>query len=149
MPILTTAVHSADHNGESIMNRSLSLLGLSAIALAVAAQPAMARAQVATETSQASWVDAAPDIHASPASQGNTDEIHVCPQLYRHSCAVSLRLTWAIVNAPSFAGWGQSCNPNIPGEPGWNDTARSLTLHDLGKPYHPLFNTFEWKCGCP
>ena len=39
------------------------------------------------------------------------------------------------------------CNPNAPIGP-QNLYRDKLTLQDVNKPYHPIFNRLQWKCGC-
>jgi hypothetical protein len=53
-----------------------------------------------------------------------------------------------IANPSTIAGWLQPINPNMPAGPG-NPLRHSLTLTDLGKPYHPLYNDLVYKVGCP
>lgn len=54
----------------------------------------------------------------------------------------------AMANPASVNGWGQLCNPSLPAGP--SNTLRSnLSLQTRNKPWHPLFNSLVFKCGCP
>jgi hypothetical protein len=54
----------------------------------------------------------------------------------------------ALASASSVRGYGLLCNPNLP-ESGWNHERTNLSMEHTGLPYHPLYNSLEWKCGCP
>lgn len=54
----------------------------------------------------------------------------------------------AMANPNTVAGWLLPVNPNMPAGPG-NPLRHSLTLTDVGKPFHPLYNDLVWKVGCP
>jgi hypothetical protein len=54
----------------------------------------------------------------------------------------------ALANPASVAGYGLTCNPNLP--EGRNNPVRSyLSLWNTNVPYNPLYNSVVWKCGCP
>ncbi len=54
----------------------------------------------------------------------------------------------ALANPGRVGGWGQRCNPGLPPGP-FNALRTTLGLTAPSKPYHPLFNGVEYKCGCP
>jgi len=54
----------------------------------------------------------------------------------------------ALANPDKVNGWGQRCRPGLPPS-AWNTPRTYLSLRDTGKPYHPLFNGLQYKCGCP
>lgn len=46
-----------------------------------------------------------------------------------------------------IAGYGLACNPNLPPGPD-NPLRLVLGLRNPNLPYHPLFNSLAWQCGC-
>ena len=67
--------------------------------------------------------------------------------------AIKSRVPAAVINeavtAPDkVAGYGQTCNPNLPVGAN-NPLRRYLGLRNPSSPYHPIFNSIQWKCGCP
>lgn len=54
----------------------------------------------------------------------------------------------ALANPHRVAGWDQLCNPGLPPGP-FNAPRTTLSLSAPSKPYHPLFNGVEFRCGCP
>ena len=65
-------------------------------------------------------------------------DIHVPPAVIAAS----------IVGHTNVGGWGELCNPSLPPS-AWNGTRRYLSLRNPSAPYHPLFNSLVYKCGCP
>lgn len=57
-------------------------------------------------------------------------------------------LSAAITSPSSVSGYGELCNPNA-GASTFNHPRDRLSLELPGRPYHPLFNSLVWKCGCP
>ena len=53
----------------------------------------------------------------------------------------------AVANPQSVSGWGELCNPNVPPAP-WNGQRHYLGLRSSGQPYHPVYNSVVWQCGC-
>ncbi len=54
----------------------------------------------------------------------------------------------ALASPAEVRGYGQVCQPGLP--PGrFNPVRSSLSLDNPNSPYHPLFNSLVWKCGCP
>ena len=54
----------------------------------------------------------------------------------------------AVANPERINGWRQPVNPALP--PGPNNPLRLwLSMLDLGKAYHPIFNPLVYKAGCP
>ncbi len=54
----------------------------------------------------------------------------------------------ALANPQAVFGWMQPGNPGLPPGPN-NPPRRWLSLRDIGKAYHPLFNPLIFKVGCP
>jgi hypothetical protein len=54
----------------------------------------------------------------------------------------------AMANPASISGWGRPCNIGVPTS-GANPLRTYLSLHNINKPYHPLFNSLVFRCGCP
>jgi hypothetical protein len=54
----------------------------------------------------------------------------------------------AVANPERVFGWRQPLNPALPPGPG-NPLRTWLTVRDLGKAYHPIFNPLVYKAGCP
>jgi hypothetical protein len=54
----------------------------------------------------------------------------------------------ALANPEDVYGWDQLCTPSQPPSP-WNVMRSRLSMQVPGKPYHPLFNSVVYKCGCP
>ena len=53
----------------------------------------------------------------------------------------------ATADPEKIAGYGQTCSPNRP--PGPDNPLRNvLGLRNPNRPYHPLFNSLAWQCGC-
>jgi hypothetical protein len=54
----------------------------------------------------------------------------------------------AVTNPDTVAGWKQLCDPNKPASR-FNYPRSWLSIQHVGQPYHPLYNSLAWKCGCP
>ena len=54
----------------------------------------------------------------------------------------------AVANPGNYYGYDLACNPNLPLSV-VNPLRRMLSMNQPNKPFHPLFNSVEWKCGCP
>jgi hypothetical protein len=54
----------------------------------------------------------------------------------------------ALANPSHVFGWQVPCNPSVPSSAA-NRPRIYLSLHAINKPYHPLWNQLEYKCGCP
>lgn len=54
----------------------------------------------------------------------------------------------ALANPSSVLGWGMPSNPSLPPSR-YNPYRTWLTLQRPSTPYHPLFNSVEFKAGCP
>lgn len=72
--------------------------------------------------------------------------IVTCPNL--DALAPQVAIDWALQQPNQVLGWNEVCFPNQPPS-WWNHPRRSLTLHRIAEPYHPLFNALVFKCGCP
>jgi hypothetical protein len=55
----------------------------------------------------------------------------------------------AMANPDTVLGWNQLLNPSAPAHPIYNPRRTCLTLRNLNAPYHPFFNSFVFKAGCP
>lgn len=53
----------------------------------------------------------------------------------------------AIASPDKVAGHGMACNPNLPVGSN-NPLRRYLGLRNPASPFHPIFNSVVWKCGC-
>ena len=69
-------------------------------------------------------------------------EFESCPQLQGRVPDAAVQA--ALGNPPSSP---MLCNPNVPIGP-TNLYRDKLSLQDNNKPYHPIFNRLQWKCGC-
>ncbi len=65
-----------------------------------------------------------------------------CPQLQGR--VPDAAVAAALANPPQDY---MLCNPNVPIGPD-NLYRDKLSLQDGNKPYHPIFNRLQWKCGC-
>jgi hypothetical protein len=54
----------------------------------------------------------------------------------------------ALANPSSIQGWDQRCYPSRPEGPG-NGRRHQLSLKNIALPYHAVFNSLTFKCGCP
>lgn len=54
----------------------------------------------------------------------------------------------AVANPEQVNGWRQPSNPALPPGPS-NPRRLWLSMLDLGKPFHPIFNPLIYKAGCP
>jgi hypothetical protein len=57
-------------------------------------------------------------------------------------------INFALTNNAQIGGWGQLCFPSRPPSP-FNGFREYLTLRNISKPYHPLYNGVVYRCGCP
>jgi hypothetical protein len=57
-------------------------------------------------------------------------------------------INFALTNKEQIGGWGQLCFPNRPRGP-FNGFREYLSLRNIAKPFHPLFNGVAYQCGCP
>ncbi len=70
----------------------------------------------------------------------------VCPGLERYVPRAAI--DYAAANPASIQGYDQLCNPNLPMSP-TNGKRSRLGLQNPSAPYHPIFNSVLYKCGCP
>ena len=54
----------------------------------------------------------------------------------------------AVANPGNYYGYDLACNPNLPVSI-YNPLRRMLSISQPNKPFHPWYNSVEWKCGCP
>lgn len=95
-------------------------------------------------------VPGGPTVTPRPTSAGPTepgpDDVKSCPQLDGRAPAAAIAAAMAAPNR--VAGYGLRCSANLPGSPA-NPYRRNLTLRNIALAYHPLFNGFALRCGCP
>lgn len=91
-----------------------------------------------------------PTVTPRPTSAGPTepgpDDVKSCPQLDGRAPAAAIAAAMAAPNR--VAGYGLRCSANLPGSP-LNPYRRNLMLRNIALAYHPLFNGFALRCGCP
>ena len=72
--------------------------------------------------------------------------LEVCDEI--RTKAPPAAISAALADPASVSGYGRLCRPSLPPGPG-NTMRGSLSIQSASKPYHPLFNSLVWKCGCP
>lgn len=72
--------------------------------------------------------------------------VQVCDSIIHRSVPAEV-IEQARYHPDAIGGWDVLCNPNAPSGP-FNGRRRSLNLIDGGKPYHPVYNSLIFKCGC-
>lgn len=82
-----------------------------------------------------------------PPTVPPTPGAEACPGLETKAPAAAINA--AIANAQQVSGYGMACNPNVPWNPVVNPYRSHLSLRNVNLPYHPVYNGFVWKCGCP
>lgn len=75
------------------------------------------------------------------------DAPRACPQLVGRVPTVVIDA--ALANPDKVDGWKRRQNPSLPADPYMNPAAVSLTLRNMGVPWHPLFNGLMYRTGCP
>ena len=53
----------------------------------------------------------------------------------------------ALAHPNDTMAYGGLCNPHAPPSI-WNGRRTWLGLRDMGRPYDPIFNSVQWRCGC-
>ncbi|MBK6769472.1 MAG: hypothetical protein IPG72_10805 [Ardenticatenales bacterium] len=76
---------------------------------------------------------------------GAQPEPQVCPSVEGKVPAAIMSA--AVANPAGIYGWGVRCSPNLPASP-TNGMRRWLTLRSPSLPFHPMFNSIVWSCGC-
>lgn len=84
---------------------------------------------------------------SAPPTQPATNA-QVCAFIQRFNRVPPAAIADAMANPSRIGGWGKSCNPGVP-DSGANPDRRYLSLLNINKPYHPLFNGLVFRCGCP
>lgn len=82
---------------------------------------------------------------AVPTRPSGTGEAQMCDRLTGRVPAAAI--AEALANPDSVGGWNQRCFPGLPEGPN-NGLRQYLGLTNPGLPFHPLFNTLIWRCGC-
>jgi hypothetical protein len=83
---------------------------------------------------------------ATPPGQPPPPNPEVCPFIQNRVPAVVIQA--AMANPAMVRGWHERCNPSAPPNPS-NGLRGSLSVLNIGVPFHPTFNPVVWKCGCP
>jgi hypothetical protein len=71
---------------------------------------------------------------------------NVCPQILRVVPASAINA--AVANPRSIRGFNQPRDVGKPESP-YNPRRTWLSIHAYSKPFHPIFNSLEYKVGCP
>lgn len=69
----------------------------------------------------------------------------LCPSVARY--VPNAEINRVAFNPETVSGWGMVCNPNLPIGP-FNGMRSWLNLRTPSMPWHPLFNSVYWACGC-
>jgi hypothetical protein len=72
--------------------------------------------------------------------------VNVCPQIVNKVPASAISA--AIANPRRVSGYNQPLDPGKPVGM-FNPPRMWLSIHSYHKPFHPLFNSLEFKIGCP
>lgn len=100
----------------------------------------------ATPTPRASSTPTAGRATASPSPSPAAEFGRACAALLGKVPPAAV--SDALANPAAVFGWRQPANPALP--PGPNNPLRVwLSVRDLGKAYHPIFNPLIYKVGCP
>jgi hypothetical protein len=81
-----------------------------------------------------------------PSPTPADDEAFVCNQIVRRVPPAAISA--ALANPAAVYGWMDPANPALPPGPN-NPLKRWLSLSNLNKAYHPIFNALVFKVGCP
>lgn len=105
-----------------------------------------------TETPRPPTLTPDPNVTPSATPQETVEPATPTPMVGQVCSYVSSQVPNAVINAAlgnpaSVNGWGQTCNPNLAQSPA-NPLRGWLGLQNRAVPYHPLFNSVIWRCGC-
>ena len=89
--------------------------------------------------------DAAPPTPVPAPTATPSAMYEICPGIRNR--VPNAVLSSAVANPGSIENFGQLCNPSLPPSI-WNVERRLLALLNPGTPYHPLYNSVQWKCVC-
>ena len=53
----------------------------------------------------------------------------------------------ALADPDSVSGWKELCHPNLPASP-FNTLRQHLDIRNPGAPFHPIYNSLVFRCGC-
>jgi hypothetical protein len=87
-----------------------------------------------------------PTASSTPAPTPTRTGAHACDML--EGRVPPALIAFALANPETVLGWNQQCFRNRPPGP-WNPRRQHLSLRDVGKPFHAMFNPLVFKCGCP
>lgn len=73
---------------------------------------------------------------------------NVCPHILRFNKVPLAAINAAVANPRAVRGYNQPRDEGKPVGP-YNPPRLWLSLHAYSKPYHPFFNSLEYKVGCP
>jgi hypothetical protein len=104
---------------------------------------------VATTTNVPTVLPSPPTpIPTASATPKPPESVQVCKFIQRFARVPSAVISAAVANPTKVYGFYLNCNPNI--MPNMlNRPRRYLSIHDTARPWHPLYNSLELKCGCP
>jgi hypothetical protein len=92
-----------------------------------------------------------PMITATPARPTQPTpggDVQVCSFIQRFNRIPPAVISAALANPDTVYGYNLRCNPSVPASLA-NRPRRYLSIHDTARPWHPLYNSLEMKCGCP
>jgi plastocyanin len=83
----------------------------------------------------------------TPSPQPTAPGVNVCDFAVRRVPPAVINA--AVANPSRVQGWNQPCNPSLPMDPFFNPLRSWLSLDAISKPFHPVYNSLVFKCGCP
>jgi len=89
---------------------------------------------------------AVPPVPTQPTQPPSSAQ--VCSFAQRFNRVPPAALAAAMANPASVSGWGKRCHEGVPASAA-NPERRFLSIHNINKPYHPLYNGLVFRCGCP
>ncbi|MFN2115634.1 MAG: kelch repeat-containing protein [Anaerolineae bacterium] len=103
----------------------------------------------ATPTDVPTQLPPPPTVPVTPTKTTEPPEsVQVCDFITRFGRVPAAVIADAVANPTKVYGFYLTCNPNV--QPSLaNRPRRYLSIHDTARPWHPLYNSLELKCGCP
>jgi hypothetical protein len=115
--------------------------GLSSMPIHTPTATRTAASPTATATHTTPTASAPPTAHPT----GAPPAVRVCPVVSQRVPAVVVAN--ALANPQRVYGWGMPVDPGKPVSPA-NPLRTSLSLRNVGIPYHPIWNSVVWRSGC-
>jgi len=81
----------------------------------------------------------------TPTTRPQDDDVVVCEGLDGKVPAAAV--AEGAGNPTGVSGWMDLCHPNLPASP-YNTLRRFLDIRNPGAPYHPIYNSLVFRCGC-